>query len=127
MNLFVAIGMDQDAVFCGVRSSQRFVHDVVVVPSRDVRDGFGTDWTDAALRFPEVHQPTFSAQGLLHFDAKAYFQIECPLRVVGVTFPLDLCVPGYWCCRGQAEQVADGFSVLVFCCSEEAPVLVGCV
>ena len=31
MNLSVAIGMDQDAVLCGVCAAYRFVHDVVIM------------------------------------------------------------------------------------------------
>src|SRR5207249_4027130 len=108
MNLLVAIGMDQDAVLCTICTPQRFVDDVVVMPACYVRHGLVADRADASLFFPEVHQPTSSPQGLFHLYAKACFPIEFPCRVVGITFPLYLCVPGYWCCRGQAQQVADG-------------------
>jgi len=57
MNLSMAIGMDQDAVLCGVCAAQRFVHDVVIMPPRDVRDGLGADGADASLFFPEVQEP----------------------------------------------------------------------
>jgi hypothetical protein len=124
MNLFVAIGMDQDAVLCTVCASQRFVYDVVVVPTCYLRHKLVADRTDAALFLPEVRQPTFSLQGLFHLYTEACLKIEFPGRVVGITFPLYLCVPGYWCCRGQAQQVTDCLSVLAFCLSEEAPVLV---
>ncbi len=124
MHLLVAIGMDQDAVLCAVCTAKRFVDEVVVMPTRYVRHGLVADRADAALFFPEVPQPTSSTQGLFHRYAKACFQRECPCRVGGMTFPLDLCVPGYWCCRGQAKQVADGLSLLAFCLSEAAPVLV---
>ena len=95
MNLFVAVGMDQDAVLCAVCTPQRFIHDVVVMPSCYVRNWLVTDRADAALFFPEVHQPTPSAQGLFHLHAEAFFKIDFPGRVVGVTIPLNLCVPGY--------------------------------
>src|SRR2546425_12628079 len=88
MNLFVAVGMDQDAVLCAVCTPQRFIHDVVVMPSCYVRNELVTDRTDAALFFPEVHQPTPSEQGLFHLHAEAFFKIDFPCRVVGVTIPL---------------------------------------
>src|SRR5713101_570679 len=125
MNLSVAIGMNQDAVLCGVCTAQRFVHDVVIMPSRDLRDGLGADRADASLLFPEVHVPTFSLQGLFHLYAEACFKVEFPGWIVGVTVPFDfgvLFVDG--CCRGEAKPVLDGFAVLVFCLTEEAPVLV---
>ena len=84
MNLSVAIGMDQDAVLCTVCAPQRFIHDVVVMPSCYVRNGLVTDRADASLFFPEVHQPTPSVQGLFHLHAEAFFKIDFPCRVVGV-------------------------------------------
>ena len=57
MNLFVAVGMDQDAVLFAVCTPQRFIHDVVVMPSCYVRNELVTDRTDTSLFFPEVHQP----------------------------------------------------------------------
>src|SRR5687767_15107365 len=124
MNLFVAIGMYQDAILCAVCASQCLVDNVVVMPTCYVRDRLVADRADTALLFPEVHQPTSPTQGLFHLYAESRFQIEFPCRVVGITFPLYLCVPGYWCCRGQAQQVTDCLSVLAFCLSEVAPVLV---
>ena len=124
MNLFVAIGMNQDAILCVVCASQRFVDDVVVMPTCYLRNGLVADWADASLFLPQVRQPTFSLQGLFHLYAEACFKIEFPSRIVGITFPLYLCVPGYWCCRGQAQQVVDYLSILTFCLAEEAPVLV---
>ncbi len=122
MNLSVAIGMNQDAVLCAVCTSMRFINDVVVMPTCYMRNGLVADWADASLFLPEVHQPTFSLQGFCHLYAEACFKIEFPDRIVGVTFSFDLYVPGYWCCGGEAQQVSDGFSVLVFRCPEEAPV-----
>ena len=60
MNLSVASGMDQDAVLCVVCTAQRFVNNVVVVPPCYVRNGLIADGAEAALFFPEVHQPTFA-------------------------------------------------------------------
>ena len=60
MNLSVAIGMDQDAVLCVICAAQCFVNDVVVMPACYVRNGLVADWAEAALFFPEVHQPTFA-------------------------------------------------------------------
>jgi hypothetical protein len=124
MNVFVAIGMDQDAVLCAVCTPQRFLHEVVVMPSCYVRSGLVTDRAEAALCFPEGQQPTPSAQGLFHLHAEAFFKRDFPCRVVGVTIPLHLYVPGYWYGGGQAEEVAGRLSVLVFGRPEEAPVRV---
>src|SRR6266705_6060525 len=103
MNLSVAVGMDQDAVLRTVYATQRFVYDVVVMPASYLRDRLVTDWAATALFFPEVRQPTFSVQGLFHLHAAAFFKVDFPCRVAGVTIPLNLCVPGYWYCGGQAE------------------------
>jgi len=54
MNLSVAIGMNQHTVVSPVCSTQRFIHDVVVVPTCHFRDRLGTDRAEAALLFPEV-------------------------------------------------------------------------
>ncbi len=124
MNLSVAVGMDQDAVLRTVYATQRFVYDVVVMPASYLRDRLVTDWADTALFFPEVRQPTFSVQGLFHLHAEAFFKVDFPCRIVGIAGSFDLFIPGYWCGRGQAKQVADGLSILAFCLSEEAPVLV---
>jgi hypothetical protein len=75
MNLSVAIGMDQDAVLCSVCAAQRFAHDVVIMPPRDLRDGLGADGAEASLFFPEVQEPTFSVQGLFHLYAEAFFKV----------------------------------------------------
>jgi len=125
MNLSVAIGMNQDAVLCGVCTAQRLVYDVVIMPPRYLRDGLGADWADASLFFPEVHEPTFPLQGLFHLYAKACFEMEFPSWIVGITVPFNLgvlFVDG--CCRGQAKPVLDGVTILILCFSEEAPVLV---
>src|SRR6266704_1600080 len=124
MNLSVAVGMDQDAVLRTVYATQRFVYDVVVMPASYLRDRLVTDWAATALFFPEVRQPTFSVQGLFHLHAEAFFKVDFPCRIVGIAGSFDLFIPGSWCCRGQAKQVADGLSILAFCLSEEAPVLV---
>ena len=76
MNLSVAIGMDQHAVFSPVCPTQRFIHDVVVVPTCHFRDRLGTDWADAALLFPEVDQGALSSQGLVHLHAKAFLNLS---------------------------------------------------
>jgi len=122
MHVSVAIGMNQDAVLCTVCASHRSVNDVVVVPPCHLRDWLGADRTNTALLFPKVGQGSPSPQGLLHFDAEAFFQIAFPCRVVGVTVSFDFCVSGYRCCGGVAKPVFDGLSVFVLCCPEEVPV-----
>jgi hypothetical protein len=103
MNVFVAVGMEQDAVPCAVCTPQRLIHDVVVMPSCYVRHWLVTARAEAALFFPEVQPPTPSVQGLFHLHAEAFFKLDFPWRVVGVPLPLHLCVPGYWSGGGQAE------------------------
>ena len=51
-DLFMTGWMDQHAVFCVIRSSQRFVDDMVVVPSRQLRDGLFAGRADTVLLFP---------------------------------------------------------------------------
>ena len=102
MNLSVTIGMDQDAVLCVVCAAQRFVNNMVVVPACYVRNGLSADGAEAALLFPEVHQPTSSVEGLCHPYATAFFKVAFPGRIVGIAISFDLSVPGYWCCGGPA-------------------------
>ena len=59
MDLSVAVRMNEDAVLCAVCATQRFIHDVVVMPSRYLGDGLVTDWADASLFFPQVQQFAF--------------------------------------------------------------------
>ena len=87
MNLFVAVGMDQDSILCVVCTPQRLVDHVVVMPPCYVRDRLVADRADTALLFPEVHQPTFPTQGLFHPYAESRFQVEFPCRIVGITCP----------------------------------------
>src|SRR5947209_7329824 len=82
MNLSVAIGMNQHTVVSPVCPTQRFIHDVVVVPTGHCRDQLGTDRADAALLFPEVDQGALSSQGLVHLHAEAFFEVEFPCGIV---------------------------------------------
>ena len=124
MNLSVAVRVDQDAVLYSVCPTQRFIDDVVVVPACHLGDGLATDGADASLFLPKKQQPTLSLQGLFHLYAQAFFKVEFPCRVVGVTIPFDL---GSFC-RGvlpkRGKQVLDGCAIFFFCHAEEAPVLV---
>ena len=116
---------NQGFEICQSISAHRFVYDVVIMPSRQLGDGLSADWAEASLFFPEVHKPTFPLQGLFHLYAEACFKVDFPCWIVGVTVPFNLgvlFVDG--CCRGKAKQVLDGFPVLTFCRTEEAPVLV---
>src|ERR687887_1254003 len=124
MNLSVAVWMDQDAVLCVVCPTKCFIHNVVVVPSRYLGNRMATDWADASLFLPEIHQSSSSLQGLFHLYAQAFFKIEFPCRIVGVAIPFDLGVLSDGCCGSQAQPVLDGFTTLLFCRAEEAPVLV---
>ena len=93
MNLSVAIGMHQDAVFCSIYAAHRFINDVVVVPACQTCDRLGTDRAGTALLFPQVGQGTFSLQGSFHLYAKAFFQIDFPCRVIWITFSFDFLAP----------------------------------
>src|SRR5262249_48801159 len=124
MNLSVAVWMDQGAVLCVVCPTECFIHNVVVVPSRYLGNRMATDWADASLFLPEIHQSSSSLQGLFHLYAQAFFKIEFPCRFVGVAIPFDLGLLSDGCCGSQAQPVLDGFTTLLFCRAEEAPVLV---
>ena len=124
MNLSVTVGMNKDAVLCIVCATQRFVDDVVVVPSRYLGNGLVTNWADASLFLPQVQKFPSSLQGLFHLYAQAFFKIEFPCRIVGVAIPFDLGVLADGCGGSQAQPVLDCFTTLLFCRAEEAPVLV---
>lgn len=124
MNLSVAIGMNQHAVVPPVCPPQRFIHDVVVVPTGHFRDQLGTDWADAALLFPEVDQGALSSQGLVHLYAEAFFKVDFPCGIVRVAVSFDFDMSGDGCRRGQAEPIVDRVALFVFCLSEEAPMIV---
>src|SRR5262249_18544918 len=121
MNLSVAVWMDQDAVLCLVCPTQRFIHDVVVVPSRYWGDGLATDWADASLCLPEGQQSMSSLQGLFHLYAQAFLKIECPCQSVGVAIPFALGMMSEGCCRSLAQPVLAGFTIFAVCHAVEAP------
>ena len=122
MNLSVAIGMNQDAVFCSICATHRFINDVVVVPACQTCDRLATDWAGTALLFPQVGQGTFSLQGSFHLYAKAFFQIDFPCRGIWITCSFDFLIAGYWYCGGVAKPVADRVAVAVFGRPEKVPV-----
>ena len=122
MNLSVAVGMNQDTVFCSICAAHRSINDVVVVPACQTCDRLGADRAGTALLFPKVGQGTFSLQGFFHLYAKAFFQIDFPCRVVGGACSFDFLIAGYWCCGGVAKPVADRVAVPVFCRPEKVPV-----
>ena len=122
MNLSVAIGMNQDAVFCSLCAAHRFINDVVVVPACQTCDRLGTDRAGTTLLFPQVGQGTFSLQGSCHLYAKAFFQRDFPCRVIGITPSFDFLLAGYWYCGGVAQPVADRVAVAVFGRPEKVPV-----
>src|SRR5262249_46368980 len=124
MNLSVAVWMDQDAVLCVVCPTECFIHNVVVVPSRYLGNRMATDWADASLFLPEIHQSLSSLQGLFHLDAESFFKLESRYRIVVVANPFDLGVFLDVSLGSQAQPVLDGFTSLHSCHAEEAPVLV---
>src|SRR5205823_6103727 len=81
MNLSVAMGMNQDAILCGICAAHRFVDDVVVMPARHLRERLGTDRAEASLFLPEMHQSTSPLQGLCHFYAETCFKMGFPCWV----------------------------------------------
>lgn len=122
MNLSVAIGMDQYTVVCLVCPTQRLIDDVVVVPTGHFRDRLRADRAETALLLPEVDQGASSAQSLIHLDAAAFFQIEFPCRIVGVTVSFNLVVSRDRCRGGEAKPVRDPLAIFASCGPEEAPV-----
>ena len=91
MNLSVAVWMDQDAVLCVVCPTECFIHNVVVVPSRYLGNRMATDWAEASLFLPEIHQSSSSLQGLFHLYAQAFFKIEFPAQFIRVCSSAKTC------------------------------------
>ena len=54
MNLPMAVGVYKNAVLSPVAPTFRFVDDVVVVPTRFLRDWLVAVWTDAFLFLPKL-------------------------------------------------------------------------
>jgi hypothetical protein len=93
MKLSVTVRVNQQAVVCIVRSSQRLIDDVVVVPAGPCSDRLVTDWAGTVLLTPKVRHRPFSPQVLFHPNAKAFFQIDFPGWVVWIAVALDFGVP----------------------------------
>jgi len=111
MHVSVAMGMQQDAVFCSRCAAQRFLNAGVVVPACQGCERVGADRAGTALRCPQVGQGTFSLQGFFHLSAAAFFPREGPGRVVGGAVACDCRLSGSWGCGGVAKPVADGVAV----------------
>lgn len=124
MKLSVAIWMNQQSILCRVRSTQRPIDDVVVVPARYLRNGLFADWAESFLLTLKMRQHSFALQVVLHLNAKALFQIEFPLRVirVAVSFDFDVSLDGNT--RRLVKPVFNSLTFPVFDFSEESPVLV---
>ena len=127
MNLCVAVRMNQQTIFCVVCSTQRFVDDVVAVPSGHLGDRLVTDRAAPVLLTPQVRQHPFSSQVILHLYAQAFFQIDFPCWVIRIAVTLDFDVPPAGCCISQAEQVFILLALVVFAFAEETPTLIAVV
>lgn len=89
MNLPMTIRVDKHTIFRAVAPAHHAPDDVVVMPPRQGRDALVADGADALLFAPKVTEPSATMQGGGHLDAEAFFQIDFPSRVVGVTVALD--------------------------------------
>src|SRR6516165_4644833 len=82
--------MNKSTVLCMIRSSHRFVDDVVVVPTGYFGQWLGTVGADAPLFLPQIRQCLASLQGWRYFSTVALCKIRIPVRIIGVARPLDL-------------------------------------
>ena len=121
MNLPVTVRMNKGTVLCMIRSSHRFVDDVVVVPTGYFGQWLVTVGADAPLFLPQIRQCLASLQGWRYLYAVALFKIRFPFRIIGVARPLDLhlALDGDGGCLEQ--RFLGGFSSGIFCCSRERP------
>ncbi len=65
----------------------------MAMPSGQLGDRLMTDWAKALLLFPQVQQRPASAEILGHFHTQARFEVDFPLRVIGIGLPFDFDMP----------------------------------
>jgi hypothetical protein len=100
MDLPVAMGVEQDPIVGGIFPSVHAPHKMVVVPSCELSDLLLTDRTETVLLFPQGAQLPFPLEIVSHFDAKAFFKVLFPSRIIGVcfclAFPMSLASTMSW-------------------------------
>src|SRR4051794_18435390 len=123
MHLRMAVRVQQDAVFCSVRSSVDTPDDMVVLPSRQLRDRLLTDRTDAALFFPKVQQLPSFLQVVCHFDAQTRLKVDFPLRIewIGCPFDLRMTLNRHLGCVKQSDLVRLPVLALPFTAKDPVP------
>jgi hypothetical protein len=93
MHLLMAIGVQEHAVSCAVRSAVRPPDAMMIMPSRQVRNRLMTDRTKTALLSPQVQQFASSLEVICHGHAEALFKVDFPGRVKRIRCAFDLRVP----------------------------------
>src|SRR6266851_2005974 len=81
MHLLMAVGVQEHAVSCAVRSAVRPPDAMMVMPFRQVRQRLKTDRTETALRFPQVQQFASSLEVVCHCHPEALCKVDFPGRV----------------------------------------------
>ncbi len=100
MDLLVAVGMYEHAIFRAVCAAVGSPDNVMVVPSRQPGDWLLAERADTALLGPKVQQLASALQVAAHLHAEAFLEVQLPAGVVRVRCPLDFGVPLDWhpCC-----------------------------
>lgn len=83
----------------------------MAMPSRNFGDLLVADWAEAVLFLPEVREPSSPFKGAFHVNIQSFLIVVFPLRVVWISFPLNLHMPLYGCGSSVHEIV---FSPLHF-------------
>src|SRR5919108_6365550 len=93
MDLGMTVRMKQRTVFGTVRAAMRAPHQMMAMPSGQLRYALLTDRTEAALLLPQANQVSSSPQVARHTHAQTGFEVWLPLRVIRIGFALNLRVP----------------------------------
>ena len=86
----MAVGVEKNPVLCLTAAAVGAPNDMVVVPTREFGDLLVADGAEAVLFFPEAKQLSPTFQVIYHLHAEAFFEVEFPLRVIGVRIAFNL-------------------------------------
>ena len=93
MDLPVAVRMQQHPILGTIRSTARAPDDVVIMPSRQGRDGLPADWATPLLGSPEVKRLPVAPELGRHLYAQAGRKVALPGRIIGIGLPSDFHMP----------------------------------
>ncbi len=123
MDLHVAGRMEQNAVCLPIASTFTPPHDMVTMPSRELRDPVCAVWADAALIHPKRQQSPFSRKVAFHLHVKTCFKVRFPRGIKRVRLLADKRMPSDRHIRCSVEVDLVRFTALVFDLPTEAPVV----